>query len=617
MGTLVGDGNTALEVCQSPHATYQSIKWLRLLRQSRKIHINRSTSGAAKGKNMSFILPENWTVKRLQGTEKARLHYICVTVPDATTGTRDIIQPAGSTANPSQFVKVLKDHGAILPPSAKAVEVVQAIEMATSESVDGVFARTTGWHAATGGLVYVFPSLHTHDSDAKIYSDPALVQDSLCVGTEGTLESWKEQVASLAEASVYASFAIMVALAGCLAKFSGLPELFVINLFGKSSTGKTTSINAAASVWGPSSSISRWLSSPTGLLHAAAANSDSAFILDDVEKSDFDPKRRPEFVREMIHPLTGGQTRRVARGHREALPDLEFRVIPLSTSPASIRSEVATRGAVPLTFGDGVRLLELAVPDGEQGGIWASNSAVLGQTPADLSKALSLAAKGHYGTAGPALVKFVLENQAHIVAMLSRYGNQFSVPITGDHEDMKGRILDKMRLVYASARIARKAGILPWSKAKVFSVVASAYHLAIETSFAEVGRQHRLITLLHQVLNDKRKFIRFGGRTSDFTFPEGYVGAFSRDAGRFYAQLGPIFRQLGECSGEAVKGSEQNGLISLLLASGSLLPGQGESPTRTIQFANSKQRMLEFDVAGLKKVFDDFGVLGRDRNEPR
>lgn len=34
---------------------------------------------------MSFVLPENWTVKRLQGTERARLHYVCVTVPEPSS----------------------------------------------------------------------------------------------------------------------------------------------------------------------------------------------------------------------------------------------------------------------------------------------------------------------------------------------------------------------------------------------------------------------------------------------------------------------------------------------------------------------------------------------------
>jgi putative DNA primase/helicase len=58
-----------------------------------------------------------------------------------------------------------------------------------------------------------------------------------------------------------------------------------LNFFGPSSTGKTTLLQAAASVWGRSASpgyIRTWRATANGLEGAAAGATDTALVLDEI-----------------------------------------------------------------------------------------------------------------------------------------------------------------------------------------------------------------------------------------------------------------------------------------------------------------------------------------------
>src|SRR5262249_34394901 len=107
--------------------------------------------------------------------------------------------------------------------------------------------RRTGWHTIEGEHVFALPG---ECIGAKRAGRGLL--DGAAHGpyeTKGSLPDWRDGVAALARGHVIPMLAISTALAGPvlhLAEFEGGG----VNLFGQSSRGKTTCLQAAASVWG-------------------------------------------------------------------------------------------------------------------------------------------------------------------------------------------------------------------------------------------------------------------------------------------------------------------------------------------------------------------------------
>ncbi|HOJ23186.1 MAG TPA: DUF927 domain-containing protein, partial [Armatimonadota bacterium] len=87
--------------------------------------------------------------------------------------------------------------------------------------------------------------------------------------------------------------AVLLGLASMLLEFSGI-ESGGINLKGSSSTGKTTALAAAASLFGGPSYVNRWRATSNGLESLAALHNDTLLILD--ELAQVDPREAGEIA---------------------------------------------------------------------------------------------------------------------------------------------------------------------------------------------------------------------------------------------------------------------------------------------------------------------------------
>lgn len=91
--------------------------------------------------------------------------------------------------------------------------------------------------------------------------------------TAGTLDGWRE-IAALAVGNSRLSFALCVAFAGL--------EGGGFNFEGGSSSGKTTALQIAASVWGGPEHVRSWRATDNGLETIASLHNDNVLILDEV-----------------------------------------------------------------------------------------------------------------------------------------------------------------------------------------------------------------------------------------------------------------------------------------------------------------------------------------------
>jgi len=81
-----------------------------------------------------------------------------------------------------------------------------------------------------------------------------------------------------------------------------------IHLIGKSSNGKTTALQVAASVWGGPGYVRAWRATANGLEATAAALNDSLIVLDEISECD------PREIGAIIYALANGQGKQGQNG---------------------------------------------------------------------------------------------------------------------------------------------------------------------------------------------------------------------------------------------------------------------------------------------------------------
>jgi putative DNA primase/helicase len=100
--------------------------------------------------------------------------------------------------------------------------------------------------------------------------------------TSGTAQSWRENVAALAQDNPSMMLGIACAFAAPLIGLVGA-DGFGVHLFGGSSAGKTTTGNIASSVYGDPNALKlTWYSTALGLVNEAAAHNDGFMPLDEI-----------------------------------------------------------------------------------------------------------------------------------------------------------------------------------------------------------------------------------------------------------------------------------------------------------------------------------------------
>lgn len=256
----------------------------------------------------------------------------------------------------------------------------------------------------------------------------------------------------------------MAALAAALSRFASLDEGVVFGLCGPSSTGKTTALQAAQSVLGPSVALADWNLSDRALQELAAAHSDLPLVLDDLERFRTNGGTRAASLSKRLHTLTGGQATLYAATVQGSLPKLNWQAWALSSSPRNLREEFARDRQVP-TLGDTVRWIDLVVAPPEQGGIWDRiGPDSTSRTAAQKSEELKDAARQFYGTAMQKWIRHLVGIHQTLPVATSALVDTFVAEVCPSASDVERRIARKIGVVFAAGHMAVAQSILPWKQ---------------------------------------------------------------------------------------------------------------------------------------------------------
>lgn len=420
-----------------------------------------------------------------------------------------------------------------------------------------------GWH----GTVYTTPSETIGDADELVvFQNPHSVEPAFAAA--GTVEEWRDTVCSLAAGNSRIVFAIAAAFAGTLADIVG-EDSGGFHLRGKSSSGKSTALKAAASVWGDPTTYPRvWRTTANGLEGLAATHNDGLLILDELSQCD------PAEAGESAYLLANGQGKTRANRAGGARASQRWRLLFLSAGEESLSALMARAGR-RVNAGQEIRLADFEAD--ANAGMGAFETLHGQPTPAALALAIKDAAARAHGVVGMAWLRHIVQHRTALADLIANGTRQFVaevVPAGGAGQ--VERVARRFALVAVAGELASHYGLTGWQRGESERAVKSCFASWLEGFGGAGNREER------DALAQVRAFLEAHGasRFEDVSATadqriNNRAGFYrpGRSGGREFLVLPEAFRA------EMCKGRDSRATERFLIAKGWIEPG----PDRTTQ----------------------------------
>ena len=361
----------------------------------------------------------------------------------------------------------------------------------------------TGWHDIGEASVFILPA-----ETIGIAGRETVVLDSNGASpydSRGTLQEWKDSVGTLTKGHRLPILAVSTAFAGPLLHIAGM-DGGGVNLFGRSSRGKSTCGECAASVWGKGSSpgyVRSWRATANALEAAAAISSDTVLILDELGVVE---------AREAaagVYQLASGTGKGRSARDGSLRSSLTWRVMVLSTGEMPMAAKInEDRNGRRAQAGQAVRLLD--IPADANKGFGVFNNAGPDNDAARLADTIKRAARTTYGTAGPAFVKrLAAENGKDAAKFITAAVEAFvDRHVTANSDGQVRRAAQRLGLIGAAGEMAAGWGIVPWAPGEAFAAAEAALASWVEgrggTEGAEVREAVSRVRLFIETHGDSR-----------------------------------------------------------------------------------------------------------------
>jgi len=322
-------------------------------------------------------------------------------------------------------------------------------------------ALQTGW-AGAGHQAFVLPDMVIGPKAATVaYQSGEHASEEYA--TAGTLAGWQAGIAAPAVGNPLLVLGLCAAFAGpVLARCN--QESGGIHFIGDSSTGKTTILEAACSVWGGAGFKRSWRTTGNGLEGAAALFNDSLLALDEI--SECDPKQ----VGEVVYMLGNGRGKQRASRTGSARRVACWRSSVLSTGERSIATTM-TEGGHRVKAGQSVRLLD--VPAQRTHGAWDNLHHLASGTA--FSDAIKQAAGRDYGHAGRAfLEKLTRDHEGSFSEELDTIKALPELQAAGDEGQAK-RAAARFAVMALAGELATGYGVTGWEPGEAIKAAAVGF----------------------------------------------------------------------------------------------------------------------------------------------
>lgn len=402
------------------------------------------------------------------------------------------------------------------------------------EEPDGALAYMmpppVGLVAVIGHATVIFQPERESPSTASLYP-------------RGTLEDWNRTVVALCRSNPLLLFSILVGLSGPLIRFAEL-ESGGFHYYGRSSHGKTTAAQVAASVWGNGADpaeapdrafVQKWNSTANAFEALLSAHNDGLLVLDEIHTCD------AKDFGAVIYNMSGGKGRQALDRDRQLRRSRKWRTMYFSTGEISVMRRLQA-DRKEIHAGQLLRLIDIPI----DGGIIVDAKGADAAAHADKLKA---ACAHHFGVAGQNLIRELVVHYDHAMALtgtVKTLVERHSAALTpADAPAEHRRAIKRFALAMVAGELAIKLGILESNLDEVELAVRTALRAwqmdgsnvpdrlrgvlnvqafleRCESRFQKLGDDSR------QVPNDRAGFVGWDQATGARAFlltPDGFVEA--------------------------------------------------------------------------------------------
>ena len=339
-------------------------------------------------------------------------------------------------------------------------------------------ARRLGWmENKNGELSFVWPnSVMARNGNKEVVFQPDRYSPTVkTVHASGDLSDWQRNIAAPVCKHPPMLFALCAGLTPAYLAFAEATDSFIVHFWGKTSRGKTTLGQIAASPWGcaadpndaPSLTfVRRWNLTGNGLEGLAEAHSDLPLVLDELGSATVGD------IRPLIYQVSGGQGKTALNSAREMREPRVWRTIVISTGELSLHARMSDPD------GDGLktrmvkgglthRALDVELTDIATG--------VPKQDRESVVSGIKVSCARYYGTAGPELIRLMV-NRFGTVAEVRAYVRDRMVALVPilTHEALPvetARAVRRFALIAVVGEFAAQTGLIPATTKDVLDAV--------------------------------------------------------------------------------------------------------------------------------------------------
>ena len=284
--------------------------------------------------------------------------------------------------------------------------------------------------------------------------------------TSGTLECWRDAIGAKATGNPLLTLARSAAFVGpLLAKCH--QEGGGLHFVGDSSTGKTTLIEAACSVWGGPNYRRSWRATANGMEGALTLFNDGLMALDEISECD------PREVGQIVYALGNGRGKQRASRTGTARSVTRWRTFVLSSGERTISTSML-EGGYRAKAGQGVRLLD--IPASGTYGAWDDLHGH--PTGASFSDALKKAAATDYGLAGRAFLERLTHDTQDLADYLERLKQ---TPLFAATDGQHKRVAARFALIAMAGELATEYGLTSWHEGDALDAATHGFQAWLST----------------------------------------------------------------------------------------------------------------------------------------
>ena len=321
-----------------------------------------------------------------------------------------------------------------------------------------------GWY----NQVFVFPdgSVIGNSDESIIYYGNNISKE---FNISGTLEDWQENISRYCQGNSRLLLAVSTAFAGTLLYVTG-QESGGIHFVGNSSTGKSTILRVACSVYGDKNFMKTWRATDNGLEGIAATRNDTLLVLDELGQVD------PNKAGESIYMLGNGDGKIRSNRNGSAKKNNTWRFLYLSSGEKDL-NDCATESKKQVKAGQTVRFLSIPA-EPKENSYGAFETLHHKDSGKAFSEYLNEVVRNYYGTAAREFIHCVVndgfEKIANDFRIFLNDAEQKYLPAEADNQVK--RAFNRFMLIAFAGEYATQKGITCWDDKESLNACVTCFN---------------------------------------------------------------------------------------------------------------------------------------------